>query len=518
MPRTFLRVDTQVRNTDVYDDTIAPSLASFETNPANLETDLNNLRSAIKSLMGKTNWWDTATRDVETIQTDLADMEAKRVLFRANMLTDVAVSASQNWEVLSVAGTETPSEVAAVAVTQNGAVVAQSALSGAGFAAHELTELAGLDAMHPKNLCIVRDATTGDAILSASRDVFALLQYESTGVDGAAFNDTSAGNRVKLSFVRPTVGFDDLEACPVADIAGKTVNYSYVRRLNLDAIVEDAFLGDAGFIDQIAAVDVTLNNAIDNQSGVATADQNIDIKLGANNEWAWQDQVNADLLNVKEGSGGSNSAVTVGAATDLLDINAVDVDVASGVKVNSTGTQINVGVTAGQIDSAGALSLLSGGGADLAVRSALDLYLDDAHQTGSTWAQTAGIKLSGATAEWDTFETNFGEVSLLNAINQSFTSVGVVTKTCANVTSNTNADVDVGGVGGGANLDAQLHDMSGGVFVDDHDVYLNGQLLRSGADATANNDVYPGTSLANGQLKFEFKVKSNDVICVISRA
>jgi hypothetical protein len=54
--------------------------------------------------------------------------------------------------------------------------------------------------------------------------------------------------------------------------------------------------------------------------------------------------------------------------------------------------------------------------------------------------------------------------------------------------------------------------------VDDHDIYLNGALLRSGADASANNDVYPGTSLVAGQLKFEFPVKINDVICVISRA
>ena len=44
------------------------------------------------------------------------------------------------------------------------------------------------------------------------------------------------------------------------------------------------------------------------------------------------------------------------------------------------------------------------------------------------------------------------------------------------------------------------------------------QLLRSGANAAANNDVYPGTSLANGQLKFEFALTTNDVLTVMSRA
>jgi len=61
-----------------------------------------------------------------------------------------------------------------------------------------------------------------------------------------------------------------------------------------------------------------------------------------------------------------------------------------------------------------------------------------------------------------------------------------------------------------------LPDMSTGSFTLDYDVYLNGELLRPGADASANNDYYPGTSLATAaQLKFEFSVKLGDVLCVI---
>jgi hypothetical protein len=51
------------------------------------------------------------------------------------------------------------------------------------------------------------------------------------------------------------------------------------------------------------------------------------------------------------------------------------------------------------------------------------------------------------------------------------------------------------------------------------DVYLNGILLRNGANSGSNHDVYPGTTPANGDLKFEFNLKGggakNDVITMV---
>jgi len=38
-------------------------------------------------------------------------------------------------------------------------------------------------------------------------------------------------------------------------------------------------------------------------------------------------------------------------------------------------------------------------------------------------------------------------------------------------------------------------------------VYLNGTLLRNGADAVADHDVYPGDDPATGDLKFEFPLR-----------
>lgn len=511
MSRTFIRQDTQIRNSDSYDDTLAAGVA-LETGQTHIEGDLNALRSQVKRMLGEADWYTALSgRSLAVLSTDLADVEGHRLLRKVQVLTDVSVTAAQNWEILSVAGSEAPTQVAAVASTVNGAVVAQSALNGAGFDVHELIEVAGQNAISPKNLCIVRDSTTGQVIQSSGRDVFALLQYESTGVDGAAFNDTSAGNRVKLSFVRLTSGLDDLEACPVGDIAGKTINYAYVARINLDALPEDSYLNGT-FLDQSASVDVTLDRAIDNQSGAATQAQDIDINITDTFAWAFRDPSGArDILKITANAG--NDAVEIDA--DTFDVNNVNTaDFLNGVTVDSGGTAINLGVTAGQIDGS-ALTVASAAATDLTLRGTRELFLDDGNQTGSTWAQTGGIKLSDTTAEWDAFETAFGEVSLLSAIvtANSTTARG---KTVGVVTGGPHAaDTNITGAGGTPNLDAQLGDYSTKTFVTDVDVYLNGTLMRNGANAAANHDVYPGTSPANGDLKFEFLIKTNDVITMI---
>jgi hypothetical protein len=199
--------------------------------------------------------------------------------------------------------------------------------------------------------------------------------------------------------------------------------------------------------------------------------------------------------------------VQVGADVDVFNVDAVINDFAEGLRVDSAGQRINIGETSGLIESTGAN--------DLRVLGAGELFLDDGNQTGSTWAQTSGIKLSDTTAEWDTFEVNFGEVSLLQAINLAY-STGNETKTYHNVTTNVNEDLDISLAAG--NIDVAFPDMSGGSFLNDYDVYVNGQLHRPGADAAANNDYYPGSTLTPAAaLRFEFKLKTGDVICVVKK-
>lgn len=518
MAKTFIRQDTQIRRSDVYDDTIAPSLANFETNPVNIEDDLNNLRSQLSNLLDDQagNWYDdlntpsaldTGTqRGVNDLNTDLHALERKRVLVKAVSLADVAVGGSDNFVILG-AGELPPNTTAAVgAVTTAGTVVAAH---GGTFGTHALTEVAGGNAIAPKNFVEVVDGATRDPILSGGRTVYGLLQGESGLTDGATITDTTT-TRVQVSFVRINAGGDDLEAVPAVDIQGQTVNLCFTERKALEDLTEQDFLRGA-VVDVPAASTVTRQVAYDNQGATpvdVTTNSTLDLE-GPGLTWSIRDDLEAALLTVTEGSAGGTSTLAIGAAVDSYDNNAVDVDFASGAKFASAGQQIDIGVTAGTINS--------DTGEDLRILGTQELFLDDGNQAGSTWAQTNGIKLSENTAEWDSFEVQFGEVSLLNAIVQAKNSSNV-TKTCANVTATTAADTDIGGVAGGANLDAQLHDLSGGTFADDHDVYVNGVLQRGGADAAANNDVYPGTSLANGQLRFEYNIKINDVICVISRA
>lgn len=261
--RSLVRQVTQIRKSDVYDDTLPPG--STLEDQLRVEGDLNALRSQINRLLhadGAGNWYDDLQlvdglkRGVDDLNFDLNELETKKLLGRGpqTLLTDITIPASQNWKILSVAGNEAPSLVAAVAADQDGAVCAYSSFSGANFDQHEMVEIAGDTGIDPKNLLSVVSSATGRRLRSADRDVYALLQYEASGVDGGAFDDASGGNRVKLSFVRLTSTRNDLEACPVSDVEGSTVNYSYVRRGEFDVILEAFLLNSEAFVD--SGVDV----------------------------------------------------------------------------------------------------------------------------------------------------------------------------------------------------------------------------------------------------------------------
>jgi len=60
-----------------------------------------------------------------------------------------------------------------------------------------------------------------------------------------------------------------------------------------------------------------------------------------------------------------------------------------------------------------------------------------------------------------------------------------------------------------------LPNMSAGAFESDYDVFVNGMLLRPGANSGTNNDYYPGTDLTMGNLRFEFALSEGDTICVV---
>lgn len=640
MGRTFLRQETQIYPSDTYDDTIAPSLANYETNPSNIEADLNSLRSATHTLLKRRtgNWYDDlvtpstfengSQRAVNDLNQDLHDFERKRVLVTSINLSDITVPSSvaaggtlsatanfadtetvvigsktytfqatltnvdgnvqlggdlatsiQNlYDAINLTGTPGTQYAAAmtihptvsatgstgtsltvtaklggtqgnlIATTTTGANASWggTTLSGgagdivvlqlselpsnttaaigsvttlgtvaaynSGFGDISLAEVSGSTAISPKNLCTVVDSDTRDPILSSGRVIYALFQTESN-TDGSTMTGTTP-NRAQLSFVRINAAGDDLEYVPSSDIAGKEINYSSITRKALEDLTEQDFLKGAE-VDVPSAATVTRQVAYDNQGATpvdVTTNATLDLE-GAGLVWAIRDDAEATLLEVIEGSAGGTSQVNIRSDVDEFDVDAAVVDFAEGITVDSGGTALDIGVTtAGTISSAGLLTL-SSTSADLKLDAGAYLVFTDQYQSGSGYG--TDLVLSDSSAEWDAYETAFGEVSLLNAMVQAYNHGARGTKVYANVTVTTTADNDVGGVAGGTNLDTQLPDMSGGTFTSDYDVFVNGQLQRPGADAAANNDYYPGTSLANGQLKFEYTVKQNDVICVI---
>ncbi|MGD9728059.1 MAG: hypothetical protein AB7L09_00145 [Nitrospira sp.] len=641
MTRTFIRQDTQIQSSDVYDDTVAPSLANFETNPTHIETDLNNIRSMLSHLLDVQvgNWYDVISTPV-TLETgtqrgvsDLNDalhlVEKKRILRDVCNLVDVTVPASvtatgsittdvqANYTdgqtftltdatgqsitfefdtvpngvgggntavdisadttadnvrdsiisaINGVAGTllitagnggaatvsltqdvggtrgnttigttggppgtftaftggtgdavilgtgELPTQTTAAvgAVTTLGTVVATHPAT---FGNISLAEVSGPNAVQPKNLMQIVDGASRDPILSSSRTIYGLLQGESGLADGGTITDTTT-TRVQISFVRINAAGDDLEFVPASDIAGKTINYCTRERVRLEDLSEDDFLKGA-IVDTPGATTVTRQVAYDNQGTTPvdlTTNATLDLE-GPGLIWSIRDDLEASLFRIIEGSAGGTSEVEFSIGVDLFDNNAAVNDFQFGATINSGGTRpITVGVTDGEIaTTAGDLRLIAFN----------EMFLDDVNQTGSTWAQTDGIKLSETTAEWDAFEVAFGEVSILNAMVQAYNAVGLRTKVQAVVTTTRVADTNINGpvLGGSASVDVNLPAYDLVTFVDDVEVFFNGSLLRNGANGAANEDVYPGDKPSQGDLKFEFTIKASpgnpDVITVI---
>ena len=344
-----------------------------------------------------------------------------------------------------------------------------------------------------------------------------MLQSES-GTDGHTIT-VGGTEEVQLSFVRPNAAHTDLEACPVGDIAGLTVRYCYVERVRHEDLNEQDFLNSAAIDIGAGAGTVDRQTAYTNQGTTpvdVTTNSSLDLE-GAGLFWEIRDDLEAVLFRITEGSAGGTSTVAVAADVDTLDVDAVVNDFLNGISVDTgaAGTTINVGVTANQIDTTGALTVQAGGIMKVASTGAALRFTDT--NEDATWSLD-GIALSDASQEWIDFEAEFGEVSLLNAIVQA-SKAGGIRKVHATATGGTiAADTDISGPSNDNNIDTDLGDLSAGDFVDDYDIYYNGGYQRPGANAAANHDVYPGTSLANGQLRFEHKIKNGDEIAVFDRA
>ena len=400
-------------------------------------------------------------------------------------------------EILLIGELPTNTTAAIGAVTTLGVVAAYDATFGTASAS---AVVAAGTAVAPGNMVEIVDGSTRDPILDGDgKRIWGLFQTESN-TDGSTMTGTTP-NRAQISFVVLNDTGDGLEVVDGTYIGSKVINYTYVERKALEDLNEYDFLRGAAVDIGSGAATITRQQAYNNQGTTpvdVTTNSFLDLEA-AGIQWAIRDDLEATLFRIIEGSAGSNSEVEISAAVDLYDNDAADVDFDQGISVNTGQTRpIDVGVTDGVIESTAG---------DLMVKATLELLLDDGNQTGSTWAQD-GIKLSDTTTEWDTFETNFGEVSLLNAINQAY-SEQVRTKVQAVLTSDVAANTDVNGPGTAHNntdVDLAPYDSVPTSFVNDVDVYLNGELLRNAA-AAGSEDVYPGGTPTEGDLKFTFALK-----------
>ena len=522
---TLLDQETQIRRTwpvANYGDAVAPSEANYQTNPANLQDDMNNLRSQLNNFLNvqSANWYDdiavpstleTGTkRGIDGLNSGLHVVEKKRVLRDVYLIDSIAVGGSDNFVILAIGELPTNTTAAIGAVTTLGTVAA----TNASFGAADLAEVAGGISLNPLNLSNIVDAVTRDPILSDSRKIYGLFQTESS-TDGSTMTGTTP-NRAQISFVRQNAAGTDLELCPAADIQGKDIAYSTRERVRLEDLNEVDFLNGAVVDIGAGSASVTRQVGYTNQ-GVTPVDlvTNAILDLeGAGLEWSIRDDLEAKLFGVVEGSAGGTSQFNVYADVDEFDVDAAVNNFLNGVTVDSgaAGTTINIGVTANQIDSGGALTVASGGATDLTLQGAANLRFTDQYEPAG-WSES-GIQLSDAAQTWTDFEAAFGEVGLMDAILQAYNKTGR-RKVYSVATADVAADADVSGPSDDNNLDTDLGDLSAGTFITDYDIYLNGDLQYNGADAAANKDVYPGTALANGQLKFEKKIKIGDVIIVI---
>lgn len=522
MGRSFLSQPTQVFKSEDYDDALTTG-ASLQVSSSNLETDLNAIRTQIRQLLWANvsgSWYDAITapsgsnsaRGLNTINVDLTDLEQKRFLFRRQVLNLVQVATGSNFVQLSASLGTVPTQFVAVGVTNaSGSIVAELTGSEGTYGSHSVAQVSGSTVITPKNLVLIRDAYNHFALTASnSQEIFGLIQVEAGTVNGNLINDST--HRAQISFVYEVTvnGTSSLQPVNPAFIGGQVIQYAYPIRTSLDDLPEDAYLGNHIFLDMpgvgdaTAATlgDITLQRAIDNQAGTVTqGSKNIDIALTSGFHWAYL----TGSQTIWQIAAGAENTLLVN--VDRMTVSSTfPTAFQTGINVATGSTQINVGVIPGTINTLSGSQLVLSGGSTLGFS---DFFGPSSTYTGGI------IPFAKSTSEWNSFTTYFGNTSsvlgALTALSQSISGSSTRIRRTAGVTANLSANTNASF---GVNLDAPLVDYSSKDFLNEVNVYLNGQLLSPGLTIADDDDVYPGTSPANGDLKFPYNIRSGSVISV----
>jgi len=486
------RIDQDQLKVPPFDDTKGTG-PTLETGAVDGSDSFNSVMSMLKNMLGKTNWYDAPDEDMATLAAR-AKLENKLILKRAQKIVDVSVVGTGTAQAFVVLGAgEYPSENIAINATTKGAVSAQ--LAGA-VGVGAMTEVAGANALNPKNLCAIIDGTTGAPILDGADRVWGLLQVGNLATDGNPFQ--AAGNdRGQISFVKPNSTHDDLVLVDFNLMGGKTINYSYIFRDDLNSMSEQAFLPETLFADPTAGV-VSLDSAYDGGSVVNVDNTDVDWRLTDTKEFIVSDQAGTTkILRVRALATGDIVELNVAGG---LDING-DTD---GGTFKATFNGVEIGGALGQV-------LRTGGNLILKTATSGDILLESVAEIRFTTSRETALPLDDATAGAISALPGGPHASIsaaiLHAINSGNVSVGVSV-----LGSNYGRDVNVPGGAGQSIASPHSIDMNTPSGVDTV-IFLNGRLLYGG-NASTNNDVYAGDTPANGDLKFDFPggVKTGDVI------
>ena len=135
---------------------------------------------------------------------------------------------------------------------------------------------------------------------------------------------------------------------------------------------------------------LTRQNVYDNQGVIAvnlTTSATLDLET-AGIVWSIRDDLQASLFAIAEGSAGGTSAITLGGAVDLFDVNALVNDFDQGVTMGSgLASSIDVAVVSGLIEASGSLtmesnaadnSMITTGGGNVVLNSSANVDIDAA--------------------------------------------------------------------------------------------------------------------------------------------
>ena len=263
-----------------------------------------------------------------------------------------------------------------------------------------------------------------------------------------------------------------------------------------------------------AAITLTTGNAPD--VGVVndlTMGDDNSIIFGADSDASIKyDEAASNKLQIL--AGGSGALMSVSAGDIILGHSAIGAaQLGDVLKVQESG---GVGIVAvsGSIHSFGEnLILSSSAGTELRHKSAADMMFLDVHKPAS-WSDADGIKLATNAASWSNFELAFGEVSLLDAIVSAQGGAGTLQKRSVEVTGSAGFPS-----GHTVPLALDLDALSVAEVAERVDVFVNGQLMVSGAEVSGNGD-YNLVGAHNGSAvgtTFEFALVADDVVQAVVR-